>query len=293
MSALLFYLVIKPISLLPFWVLYGLSDFLYLIIYKILGYRTSVVKTNLINSFPDKSPEEIKTIQNKFYHHFFDLIIESIKLFSISKKEVLKRFKFTNPEITYPFYERGQNLIVVAGHYGNWEFAATAPADSRVLYQMATLYFPLSNKFLEKKIKQSREKFGFMLIPGKDVKVFFNHKFAKPTMLFFLSDQSPPSSKNAYWTRFLNQDTGVLYGAENYAKKYNYPVFFARIKRIKRGFNEFTFEYIEENPASTSYGEITKKHVQMLEKQIIEQPEFWLWTHRRWKREKPEDVVIT
>jgi KDO2-lipid IV(A) lauroyltransferase len=290
MSAILYYLIIKPLSLLPFRVLYWLSDFLYLILYKVFGYRTSVVNANLTNSFPEKSPEEIKEIQDKFYHHLCDLIVESVKLFSISEKEILKRIKFVNPEVTNAYFDKGQNLMIVGGHSGNWEY--TIAGNLVVSHQIVALYSPLSNKFFEKKMKESRSRFGTSLLSTKDAKAFFKAGPETLSMMIFGSDQSPSSSTKAYWTRFLNQDTAVSYGLEKYAKQYKYPVFYAGIRKIKRGCYEFSFELIEENPASTTYGEITEKHVRILENQILAQPEYWLWTHKRWKREKPEGVVI-
>ena len=290
MSALLYYLILKPLSLLPFWVLYLISDFIYIVLYKIFGYRVGVVTTNLTNSFPEKSPKEIKDIRNKFYHHLCDLIVESIKLFSISEKEALNRIKFVNPEVTNAYFEKGQSLMIVGGHSGNWEY--TVVGDLIVSHKIVALYTPLSNKFFEKKMKESRSRFGTILLSTKDARAFFEAGPEIPSMMIFGSDQSPSSSSKAYWTRFLNQDTAVSYGLEKYAKQYNYPVVYAGIRKIKRGCYEFSFELIEDNPASTAYGEISEKHVRMLENQILEQPEFWLWTHKRWKREKPDDVVI-
>ena len=290
MSALLYYLILKPLSLLPFWVLYGISNFLYFVLYKIFGYRVKVVTTNLTNSFPEKSAKEIADIRNKFYHHLCDLIVESIKLFSISEKEVRKRIKFVNPEVTDAYFKKGQSLMIVGGHCGNWEY--TVVGGLFVSHQIVAIYSTLSNNFFEKKMRESRSRFGISLLSTKDAKAFFEAGPETPSMIIFGSDQSPTSSSKAYWTRFLNQDTAVLYGLEKYAKQYNYPVFYAAIRKIKRGYYEFTFELVEENPASTSYGEISEKHVRMLENQILEQPEYWLWTHKRWKREKPDDVVI-
>lgn len=290
MSALLYYLVLKPISLLPFWILYLISDFLYIVLYKIIGYRLEVVNTNLTNSFPKKSREEIKEIQNKFYHHLCDLIVESIKLFSISEKEVKKRIVFVNPEVTDAYFDKGQSLMIVGGHCNNWEY--TVAGGLYVSHEMVALYSPLSNKFFEKKMKESRSRFGITLLSTRNAKAFFKTGPETPSMIIFGSDQAPSSSTNAYWTRFLNQDTAVLYGLEKYAKQLNYPVIYAEIRKVKRGCYEFSFKLIEENPATTAYGEISERHVRMLEKQILEQPEYWLWTHKRWKREKPDDVVI-
>lgn len=291
MSALLFYLFIKPLSLLPFWILYGISDFLYLVVYKIFGYRKEVINGNLTRSFPDKSAEEIKDIQNEFYHHFFDLIMESIKVFSITKKQVLKRYKYINPEIMDRFYEKGQNLIMAGGHFGNWEYLAVS-GGLCVKHQMAALYFPLSNAFFDRKMQESRGKFGFKMIPTKDSKNYFNNPTEKPTVLVFGADQSPSNPRNAYWVRFLNQDTGFVFGIEKYAREYNQPVVFGLINKLKRGHYSIHFEVLIENPKETEYGEIVESYARRLEDQILKQPEYWLWSHKRWKRKKPDDVVV-
>ena len=141
-------------------------------------------------------------------------------------------------------------------------------------------------------MRQSRSKYGMLLISTSNVKSFYENQPTTPTMMIFGSDQSPNSSKKSYWTRFLNQDTAVSYGAEKYSKELNYPIFYVGLRKVKRGFYEVTFELIEAHPQQTEYGEITENHVRMLEKQIIEQPELWLWTHKRWKRAKPDDMVI-
>jgi len=290
MSALFYYLIIKPISLLPFRVLYWFSDFIYLFLYKIFGYRIDVLKTNLHNSFPEKTPEEIKEIQDKFYHHLCDIIVESIKLFSLSKEEAVKRLKVSNPEVPNAFFEQGKSIMVTGSHYANWEYAVIA--DLLVKHQVTAPYSKLSNAFFEKKMKRSRTRFGIIMFTTKKVKEFFKDPPKMPYLTIFGSDQSPTSSTKAYWTRFLNQDTAVLFGIEKYSKKYNMPLVFGGIRKVKRGFYEFYFETLIEDTASTKHGEISEVLTRRIEKQILENPEYWLWTHKRWKREKPEDVVI-
>ena len=291
MSALLYYLIIKPISFLPFWILYLLSDFFYLIIYKFFGYRTSVVTTNLTNSFPNKTPDEIREIQDKFFHHLCDLIVESIKLFSITEKEANKRLTVKNPELPNALFDKGMHVNTASGHYGNWEYIATI-ANLKIAHLVAGLYTPLSNRFFERKMKESRGKYGILLIPTSEVKSYNENQPETPTMMFYGTDQSPKSSTKAYWMRFLNQDTAVAFGIENYSKKFNYPVLYCGVNKIKRGYYEMFFKLISDKPRETKYGEITEKHVRLLEEQIIENPEYWLWTHKRWKREKPDGVIL-
>jgi KDO2-lipid IV(A) lauroyltransferase len=290
MSRLLYYLILKPISFLPFWTLYWFSDLIYIFVYKIFGYRTGVVKTNLTRSFPEKSPKEIKNIQDKFYHHLCDLIVESIKFFSLSEKEALKHMKVVNPELPNAYYEQGKNIMVVGGHYCNWEY--TVICQLYLNHQMASPYTVLSDPFLDKKMKQSRSKFGFMMFSAKKIKEFFKSPPQRPYFMVFGSDQSPSTSSRAYWTRFLNQDTAVLFGTEKYSIAHNLPVLFGGIRKVKRGYYEFYYEPLIEYPESTEFGEISEIFTRRIEKQILEQPEYWLWSHKRWKRKKPENVII-
>jgi KDO2-lipid IV(A) lauroyltransferase len=154
------------------------------------------------------------------------------------------------------------------------------------------IYTPLTNQFFNNKMQQSRSRFGTLLVTSTNLKAYYKNQPTVPTMMFYGSDQSPKSSKKAYWMRFLNQDTAISFGAEKFSKEFNNPVFYMSLEKVKRGYFELTFIPISENPRETSYGEITRKHVHLLEKQIIEKPEYWLWTHKRWKREKPDDVII-
>ncbi len=286
LSAIVYYLIIIPLSLLPFWVLYRISDFLYFVIYYLIGFRKKVVFQNLTNSFPEKSNDEIVDIAKKFYRHFIDLIVESVKLFSISKEEVVARSKFVNPEVLDEYFEKGQSIIVVAGHYNNWEMWAQS-CDLQMKHQAVGIYTPLSNKFFNKKFADSRGRYEVFLLPKDEVKTYFKDHKDQLEAFIFGTDQSPsPHTKRVYWTNFLNQDTAVMFGSEKYANEYDYPVIYAGVKKIKRGWYEVKFELLEADPTSAAYGSITEKHTRMLEAQVLEQPEYYLWTHRRWKRKR-------
>jgi KDO2-lipid IV(A) lauroyltransferase len=291
MSVLLFYLVVKPLSLLPFWMLYGISDFLYGILYKVFRYRVQVVNDNLTRSFPNKTKQEIHEIQNRFYRYFFDLMVETIKILSISKKQVIRRFKFENPEVLDRYFPEKKHVIIAIGHYGNWEYLAVS-GNLYVQHQLIAIYFPLTNAFFDKKLAQARSKFGFGLIPTSAVKQHFNDPPTQPSAVFFGADQSPSNPRKAYWTHFLNQDTAVLFGTEKYACEFNQPVLFASIRQLKRGYYALKLEVLHENPKDSEYGEITELYVRRLEKQVMERPEHWLWSHKRWKRKKPADVIV-
>lgn len=285
---LIYYLIIKPLSLIPLRILYLFSDFLYYIIYYLVGYRRKVVYTGLTRSFPDKSKTEIRKIARKFYRHLCDLMVESVRLFSMPKKEMLARSKFVNPELLDRYYDQGRSIIIVAGHYNNWEIFAHS-CDLQMKHQAVGIYTPLTSPYFERKFSESRSRYNVVLLPKLQVKEYFATHQDEIKAVVFGTDQSPSlQSKKVYWTNFLNQDTAVMFGSEKYAREYNYPVIFARVKKEKRGHFKISFEVLEENPAASEYGSITEQHTRLLEQQIIEQPEYWLWTHKRWKRKRSD-----
>ncbi|GJM62833.1 hypothetical protein [Persicobacter diffluens] len=287
MAAFFYYFFLLPVSYLPMFILYRFSDFLYLVIRFVYPYRKKVVLENLRNSFPEKSEKEIQRIAHQFYRHFCDLIIESIALFSMSKKQVLKRFKAKDTAAIERLYDQGKSVIITSGHYNNWEMAAVA-MNPQIRHQVDGVYTPLSNKFLNRVFKASREKFGAHLRPKSDCKNMFETHQNQLVATGFGTDQCPVRHvKKTYWTKFLNQETPVMFGTEKYAKQYDYGVVFLRIEKIKRGYYQFEFDLVEDKPQDAPYGKITERHVRLLEKQILSAPQYWLWTHKRWKL-KPE-----
>ena len=292
MTQILYYLIIKPLSLLPLKILYLISDLLYFISYYLLSYRKSIVLSNLKASFPEKSKTDIKQITKKFYHFFCDFVVESIKCFSISKEQALERCKIKNPEILDELYKKNKSIVMSSGHYNNWEMAA-ATLNLSLKHQAAALFKPLSNTFFDRKFRESRSKFGIHLIPKNEAKDYFKNNDDKNILIGFGSDQCPKkSNNNLFWTRFLNQDTAIMFGTEKYAVEFDYAVIFMNLTRTKRGYYEVEFEIIEENPRTAKYGEISKKHTQLLEKQIERDPAYWLWTHKRWKlKREPSEIL--
>lgn len=286
-NALLYYLVIIPISLLPFPLLYAFSDGLYVLFYYMLGYRKKVVLQNIQNSFPDKTEKEHIEICKKFYKHFCDLVVESLKTFTISEKEVLKRVIFNNPEVIDNYFDQKRSVIIAGGHYNNWELFAVA-VDALIKHKTVGIYKPLSNKYFDGKMRGTRSKYGLEMISTKEVKPFFDKHINVLTATIFGTDQSPSNPNNAYWMKFLNQDTGVLFGSEKFAREYNYPVVYGRINKLKRGHYSLDFTVVTDTPTETAYGEITEKITLLLEKDIQAIPQYWLWTHRRWKHKRPE-----
>ncbi len=244
---------------------------------------------NIERSFPQLSHKEHARIAKQFYQHFCDLILESLKTFTISKKEVQKRVVCKNPELINRYFEKQQHVIVAGGHYNNWEIFAVA-VDALIKHKAIGIYKPLSNKYFDKKMRDTRSKYGLYMISTKIVKQVFEEEVKNLTATIFAIDQSPSNPKSAYWMKFLNQDTAVLYGTEKYAKEYNYPVVYGRINKEKRGHYSFEFFEVTDQPQATKHGEITEKITNMLEQDILHLPQYWLWTHRRWKHKRPVET---
>ncbi len=283
-TKLLYYTILLPISYLPYSILYYISDFLFIVIYQLLGYRKAVVFSNLSNSFPDKTTAELKEIMADFYRHLCDLIVESVKGFTISKKQLKKRLVVLNPEFTNKYAKEGKDVIFVGGHYNNWEIYAQGFAMYST-HKCIGIYKPLSNVFFNTKMSKSRSKFGTHLVPMRQTKKIFSEQ-GKPKALVFGSDQNPANPKRAYWMQFLNQDTGVLFGVEKYAKEYDWPVIYISINKVKRGHYTVEYSLITDNPTTEPYGKITEDYTKVLEQQIINEPKYWLWSHKRWKHKR-------
>lgn len=269
--------------------LYIISNFLKYILFDIINYRNKVIFSNIQNSFPSKSNKEHKEINSRFKSHLSDIFIESMKIFSISKKQAYNRMVCVNPELPNKYFNEGKNIILVGGHYNNWELYAVA-LKNHLQFSTYAIYKPLSNLFFDKKMRETRGKFGLRLIPMKLTKKYFAETTSTPRAIVFGADQSPSNAKRSYWTTFLNQDTAVQYGVEKFAIEFNWPVIYGEIKKVKRGYYEIEYKLISENPSETKYGEITESHTKELEKGILKAPEYWLWSHRRWKHKRPTDV---
>ncbi len=273
-----------PISLLPMRVLYVVSDILFFVVYHLIGYRRKVVLSNLKRSFPERSNEEIRIIENRFYHHFCDIIMESVKAFTITAKQINKMVDYENLEIFDEDYARDRSCVSYSGHYGNWELPSMS-LPMHTPYIAKGLMAKLKNRFFNEKIQESRSRFGSHPLFLRDMQTAFDDE--GPVNCVFFADQNPSQPKNAHWTEFLHQDTGFYTGAEKIAKENNLPIYLMISDKIKRGKYLVRSKKLIDNPASYSEGEITEIYVRELEKLILEKPHIWLWTHRRWKHSRP------
>ena len=285
MLAKFFYtLIIFPLSLLPLSILYGISNFFLLVVYNILGYRKEVVLGNLKRSFPEKTEQEINAIAHKFYKHFGQLAAEGIKGMTISKKELLRRYHFTNPELVEEYYKKGLSVILVSGHFNNWEFLVQS-LDLQFSHQGVGVGKKITSQGSGKIMQDARTRFGMHIWDLENARENFKNNIENKKLFtcMLLADQSPGNPEKSFWMRFLNQDTPTIYGPEYFAKKYNLPVLYYEVKKVKRGYYELTLTMVTEHPTEESYGDITYKHNKLLEQSIVNNPEFWLWSHKRWK----------
>lgn len=290
-SSILFYLLIYPISLLPLSKIYWISDGFYILLISIFPYRKKVITNNIRKSFPEISEVEVRKLVQKFYRHLADLLAEGIKNLSISQKELSKRLLVENPELMHDLWKQGKSVVLVGGHYNNWEWLITAQSQL-FQHQAIGIGKPLSNGFWDKKLNSLRARFGMIIANAKNFKDIIKQNQGNPVAILTLTDQAPKEATKSYWMPFLHQMTPVLFGAEMMAHTYSYAVVYFTMKKIKRGHYKLTLKTITENPSSKNWGEITEAHTKLLERDIIEKPEYWLWSHKRWKREMPEDLDL-
>ena len=288
MSALLYWLVLKPISLLPFRALYILSDAFFWIFYYVVGYRKKVVRANLTRSFPEKSIDEIVSIEKDFYRHFCDLVLESLKNFSADASELSARYEHRNTEVLDRLHAEGRSAILAGGHYGNWEmWALSAPAHFK--HKLMGIYKRLANRYFDEKMRSTRGKFGLELVSTKETGDWLIQNRNNLFVSVFAIDQSPSNPQKAYWITFLGQETACLFGAEKYAKEFNLAIVFGHLRKISRGKYAIDYELVTDDPQSFEHGKLTEKMSAMLEADIRREPRYWLWTHKRWKHKRPSD----
>jgi len=283
----IFFLFAYIITLLPFRVLYLLSDVIYILIYHLIGYRREVVEKNLKNAFPDKSPEELNMIGKGFYRHLCDLIVETLKIMQMSPAAISRRFDTgTLSQFDY-LYREGRDIVALCGHYNNWEWFSAIQISAS--FQIITIYKPLKNRYFDRFILNLRTKYGTIATPMQNIlrELVRCRKENIRTISGFLADQTPPPDENAYWTTFLNQETGFFRGAEKIAVKYDMPVIFVYPVKTGRGYYKLEAKVISEHPKDEAPDYITSRYSEILEELIRSKPEYWLWSHRRWKHKRP------
>lgn len=282
--ALIFIVFVIIFGLFPFFLLYQLSNLFYIFLYPVFGYRKKVIVENLEKCFPEKDKNEIKNFLPAIYKNLTDNIVEGIKAFTMSRIQIIRRHKILNPELLTKYFESGQSIIAVTGHYCNWEWGSLS-ASLQTNYNVVGFYKPLSNKLIDSFMRWSRTRCGTILASINETSATFESLKNTTTAFLMAADQSPgPKYKDkAYWINFLGRDTAFLHGPEKHAKANNFPVIYIDVQRKKRGFYSIELSEIAGKPIELPDGEITLRFAKKLESVIYKEPSNWLWSHRRWK----------
>ncbi|KRD12457.1 lipid A biosynthesis acyltransferase [Flavobacterium sp. Root901] len=276
------------ISILPFRLFYLFSDFVYFLVYRVIAYRKKVVRENLALTFPHLSKAERKEIEKKFYHHMCDMFLEMIKTMSITPEEMEKRFHVTNIELVQDYAKQGKSVILFASHYASYEWLLTI--NPKIGFQGIAVYKKIANPYFDKLIRKIRSKYNTELVETRKAipTMAQNQRDGKLSMYGLASDQSPKLDRIFHSMKFMGIEVPVHTGAEMLAKKYNLSVIMVKVKKVARGYYEATFLPIADNPNDYKNFDITEKYLKEVEKQILEAPEFYLWTHKRWKHRVKE-----
>lgn len=295
MTNVIYYIVFAfwyVLSLLPLRVLYVLSDILYFPLYYIVRYRRRIVRKNLTTSFPEKDEHEISRIEKGFYHFFCDYVVETLKLFSMSEKQIKRRMTFSGVEDIAAQMEQEQKnfCFVYLGHYCNWEWIASLPYWMPSSVHCAQIYHPLYNKAFDNLFLRLRNQFGGECIPMKETlrRIIELKRDKQKTVIGFISDQAPKWNSIHHWADFLHQDTPVFTGTEKIGKQVDALIYYADVKRIRRGYYHCRFVPLTHDVKSIPDYGVTDMYVRHLEEMIKNAPSYWLWSHNRWKRTREE-----
>ncbi len=274
------------LSKLPLEALYLLSDILRIVFQYLIRYRKEIITNNLSRSFPEKTAEEIEVLVAKYYQHLCDVMVETIRLKSMNSKELRKRCTFSNPELLERYEKQNQNVLIMMGHSGNWEWAGCA-TQVQFNFTVLPIYRKLKNKDMNQFFKLIRSRFGSLPIKDKDAFSEIS-KNKNHHAVAVLADQTP-GSKKGWWINFLNQPTPFFRGSEILAQRLGYEVVFAHVVRLKRGY--YSIELTPHNENINERFNLTKSFAHYLEREIHKQPENWLWSHKRWKHRARENSV--
>jgi KDO2-lipid IV(A) lauroyltransferase len=284
LMAFLFFLLIVIIGIIPFFLLYGLSNLLKFLLSRLVGYRRTVIVHNLRKVYPDWTNQQVMRMQRLVYKNLADVFLEGIKAFAMTPKQVIRRHKLMNPELLNQYYQEGRSVIGVTAHYCNWEWGSLSASLQTNLNTVA-LYKRIDNPYIDSFVRKNRSKFGTTLASIKETSETFEKYSNTPTAFLMAADQRTLRSKldEAYWVNFLGIETPFLHGPEKYSRLYNLPVIYIDVQRKRRGFYEIELSVLTDNPSQLPDGEITRRYANKLEEIIRKQPENWLWSHRRWK----------
>jgi len=289
-SALFFWLLVFVIRLIPFRLLYVLSDFMAFVLHRVFAYRKEVVTENLKACFPEKDASEINQLIRLSYRNLSDILIEGIKGFSMNPQKDQKRYQLLNPELLEKYQQQHKDIMMVTGHYSNWEWGSLFLPTQMHYDNLLVLYKPLKNKYLDHYLRKHRERFHMAIRSMYHTPKAFAEFRNRQTIFTLVADQSPSNVSSSYWINFLGRQTAFLHGIEHYTRLYDLPLVYLDIQRKKRGFYELELSLLTEEPLTLSDGELTTLYARQLEKVIRQKPEDWLWSHKRWKHQPPSSL---
>ena len=278
-------MILRWISYLPLWILYGVSDFIYLLIFYVIRYRYQVVHTNLTNAFPTKDESEIRHIMKLFYRNFSDFVVETLKSRTIKGEELSRRVTIKDAEAIEQYLTNGESVLVLTTHQFNWEWLLLA-SSQLLSAPLNPIYKKLSNNYFDNFMLSIRSRFDCQPIEMQETLSKIKAKRGSANAFGLLADQTPAKRDEMYWNTFLNQDTPFFTGVERIAYLTKYPVVFVGMKKVKRGYYEIRFQELAQPPYTKNDHSILDQYIIKTEKQIIERPGEWLWSHRRWKRSR-------
>lgn len=278
------------LSLLPLCVHYVLSDALYFLVYRLLHYRVKVVRKNISESFPEKDASELRHIERGFYHWFCDYIVESVKLLTMSQRQMKRRLVFKGTDVVGQVVAEGQSCAVYLGHYCNWEWITSLPLWVTPAAQCGQIYHAIENPLFDRLFLRLRQRFGAVCIPMAETlrRIVKYRQEGRPVVIGYISDQVPFWNNIHHWCQFLNHDTPVLTGTERLARQTGHAVFYMDVRRVRRGYYEAEFQLISREPKQLAEYEVTDEYFRRLEASIRRDPACYLWSHNRWKRTREE-----
>lgn len=252
-----------------------------------------MTRTNLCNAYPDRTPEERLKIEKEYYRHISDLLLEGIHNLYASPRSILQHYHFVNREFVNAYYEKGQSIILMSSHYNNWEYMITS-LNFQIRLLAIGVGKPLNDKSVAGYITRRRARFGTEIVDQTNVRqtIAYYQEHHVPCAYMMLSDQSPSNTHKSYWTTFMHQETPFLYGAEYFARKYDLPVLYYDVTKVRRGHYEVRFRLLCEHPSQVPQYAISARYVQLLTNTINQAPQYWLWSHKRWKRQRPSDMPL-
>lgn len=287
-----FYLLMA-LAWLPLQLLYLIGDLLYPTLFYVVRYRRRVVESNLKNAFPEKTKQERRRIERAYYRHLIDLLVEALYNLRTTPPQIKRHYQLVNREIVDRYYEQGRSVVLLSAHYNNWEYMV-AGLNMLLLHHGIGVGKPLEDKNIGTLITRRRIRYGTEVVDQSNVRqvVEYYHQHRVPCAYMMLSDQSPNDVHKCFWTTFLHQETPFIYGGEHIARKYGYPVIYYEVHKKHRGKYEVVFQELCNNAAEQPQYFVEKQYINLLESTIRKQPEYWLWSHRRWKRTRPAEIPL-